>query len=241
VLKLYVASSARNAAHTTTCRVLSDMGYAVLNVRTPGDVLWERINPTWQAWTFEQYRAALRHPCAAEGFRADMDALLACDVCVMVLPCGASSHLELGFGAGARKATIVYAPLDLVSPSDACAFALELMYAMCDRVLVSLKELAAALEPLRNATRECQCGGRLTIKALLRASAMCDDCIEIEWAVRARDLAPRPCAGGCGRMIDTAELCSACAAAFVAEGCGPFDHDPKDEARVADALLDRAS
>lgn len=36
-----------------------------------------------------------------------MGALLECDACVLVMPCGRSAHLELGWAAGAGKDTAI--------------------------------------------------------------------------------------------------------------------------------------
>ena len=51
--------------------------------------------------------------------------MLAADGCVIVLPCGKSAHLEVGWMAGAGKQTIVYVPKgEQTEP--------ELMYLCCD-------------------------------------------------------------------------------------------------------------
>lgn len=74
---------------------------------------------------------------AGEGFDSDMAALRACDACVLVLPCGRSAHLELGWAAGARKETIVLCP----DPEEP-----ELMYLMLRHPVVStLRQLERAL------------------------------------------------------------------------------------------------
>ncbi len=70
----------------------------------------------------------LQHPIAQAGFKSDMDALRECDVCLLVLPCGRSAHLELGWAAGAGKKTVVLEP-DPIEP--------DLMYLMCDRLCTS--------------------------------------------------------------------------------------------------------
>ena len=64
---------------------------------------WHAIDPDWETWSAEAYRKALADPRAAEGFTLDMDALKACDTLVLVLPCGRSAHLELGYAIGAGK------------------------------------------------------------------------------------------------------------------------------------------
>jgi hypothetical protein len=51
--------------------------------------------------------SGLQHPIAEQGFRYDMDALEWCDTCVMLMPCGRSASLELGWAVGAGKKTAV--------------------------------------------------------------------------------------------------------------------------------------
>ena len=64
----------------------------------------------------------LEHPLAAKGFSTDMEGLDWADAVVMVMPCGRSSHLELGYAVGKNKRTII-----LLSQSEP-----ELMYKMVD-------------------------------------------------------------------------------------------------------------
>lgn len=73
---------------------------------------------------------------AEKGFKADMDAMLWADTCVLVLPCGRSSHTETGWFAGRGLKTIVYMP-GKQEP--------ELMYKLFDRVVGNLDELVDAL------------------------------------------------------------------------------------------------
>jgi hypothetical protein len=47
----------------------------------------------------------LEHPKAVRQFRNDIEAMEACDTCVLVLPCGRSAHTEAGWFAGRGKKT----------------------------------------------------------------------------------------------------------------------------------------
>jgi hypothetical protein len=87
-------------------------------------------------WHAPSFLAGLQHPIARAGFEKDMGALRWCQACVLVLPCGRSAHLEIGWAAGAGKRTIVM--LDQFSEP-------ELMYLMCDTLVVTSDELDAAL------------------------------------------------------------------------------------------------
>lgn len=106
-MKIYVASSWRNLMQQGVVHTLRAAGHEVYDFKAPAPdekgFAWSEIDPNWQQWTPEQFRDALTHPIALRGFRRDMDALTACDACVLVMPCGRSAHLEAGFAIGARK------------------------------------------------------------------------------------------------------------------------------------------
>lgn len=51
----------------------------------------------------DEYLDALEHPLAEAGFRSDFDAMRQADVCVLVLPCGASAHSEAGWMKGPER------------------------------------------------------------------------------------------------------------------------------------------
>ena len=109
-MKVYLASSWRNPTQPECVAILRAAGHDVYDFRNPrlGDhgFQWSEIDPHWQQWTLEEFRTSLSHPIAVAGFASDMDALKACDVCVLVLPCGRSAHLEAGWAAGAGKRLI---------------------------------------------------------------------------------------------------------------------------------------
>lgn len=142
-MKIYVASSWRNEeAHAAAVRALRDEGHEVYDFRNPepGDkgFSWRQIDPD-RAWLQdpERFRAGLLHPVAQRGFALDMTALRTCDACVLVLPCGRSAHLELGWAAGAGKRSIVVLDSPISEP--------ELMYLACDAICVSVSEVIAEL------------------------------------------------------------------------------------------------
>ena len=97
-----------------------------------------RLILQWETWSAEAYRKALADPRAEEGFTLDMDALKACDTLVLVLPCGRSAHLELGYAIGAGKRTIIFYPPGVhIEP--------ELMYKAADHIVLSARELLGLL------------------------------------------------------------------------------------------------
>lgn len=80
----------------------------------------------------DEYLAMVNHPRAVEGFTADFSAMQKADAFVLVLPCGKSAHLELGWAVGAGKRTAILLE-DPVEP--------ELMYRMVDLMTTDITEL----------------------------------------------------------------------------------------------------
>lgn len=138
---IYVASSWRNEKrHDAMLKALQGTGADVYNFRNPAHgatgFAWEDVDQKWGTWSAADMVDGLDHPVARKGFRADMNALAAADLCILVLPCGRSAHLELGYAVGAGKPTAVwlddgeaelmYAMVDFLSPdaNDVCLWAL---------------------------------------------------------------------------------------------------------------------
>jgi hypothetical protein len=100
-------------------------GHEVYDFRNPAPgntgFSWSSIDPDWLRWGPETFNKFLEtHPIAASGFKCDKDALDWADTCILVLPCGRSAHLELGYAAGQGKDTYVLLHEDKFEP--------ELMY-----------------------------------------------------------------------------------------------------------------
>jgi hypothetical protein len=110
-MKIYVASSWRNAIQPKIVAMLRECGHEVYDFKNPGEGKsgfgWHEIDPNWEDWTPQQYRNALKDPIAINGFETDMNALRACDVCVLVLPSGRSASWEFGWAIGAGKHGVV--------------------------------------------------------------------------------------------------------------------------------------
>ena len=140
-MNVFVSSSWRNQRQPGVVAALVEAGFDVYDFRDPApgeDVRgfsWAEVDENWQDWTAEQFRDALKHPRVTEGFRYDMEALEACDMLVMVQPCGRSAALELGWAAGAGKPTIV-----LLADGEP-----ELMLLMAQHFCLSIEEVLGAL------------------------------------------------------------------------------------------------
>lgn len=110
--KIYVASSWRNPIQQEVVAFLRREGHEVYDFHNPkpGNTGfgWSRIDPNWLNWTAREFRDALKHPLAEEGYKLDSDAMKWADECCIVLPCGNSAHVEAGWESGKQKRTSVF-------------------------------------------------------------------------------------------------------------------------------------
>jgi hypothetical protein len=111
-MKVYVASSWRNDFQPGVVAALRADGHDVYDFKDADGFHWSEVDPDWKAWPDEipKYLNGLVHPCAERGFKRDMSALMGCDACVYVMPCGVSASLEAGWACGAGKYVVVYVP-----------------------------------------------------------------------------------------------------------------------------------
>lgn len=138
--RIYVASSWRNMMQDLVVHLLRAAEFDVYDFKNP---------PQGNGFGFHEtglneglpadypvppatYLAALENPRAVEGFNADFDAMKWADTFVLVLPCGRSAHLELGWAVGAGKRTAIL----LENPCTP-----ELMYKMVDYLAPSTFDL----------------------------------------------------------------------------------------------------
>jgi len=142
-MRIYVASSWRNEARQqATVRALRDAGHVVYDFRNPapGDTGfgWRQCATAEQLKDPRAFRdEVLTHPRALAGYGLDMNGLRTADATVLVLPCGRSAHLELGYAVGAKQRTLVLLDDPMSEP--------ELMYLMCSDICVSLDEVVEKL------------------------------------------------------------------------------------------------
>jgi len=106
-MKIYVASSWRNSLQPGIIHALRRCGHDTYDFRNPAQgrkgFAWSDIDNTWKSWNPKEYRIALQHSIAVEGYNYDISALRNCDACVMVLPCGRSANWEFGYAMGQGK------------------------------------------------------------------------------------------------------------------------------------------
>jgi len=142
-MRIYVASSWRNTKYPGVVKALKEAGFEVYDFRNPepGDngFHWSEIDPDWKSWTPQEFVQGLRHPIAQNGFEKDFWALSKCDVCVLVMPCGRSAHLEAGYVIGNGKPLFI-----LLEDGEP-----ELMYKMAFGLCTSTDELLEELDKLK--------------------------------------------------------------------------------------------
>jgi len=134
---VYVASSWRNQLYPGVIAALRAAGIDHYDFRNPDGgtgFSWDQVGgtPFSRSEAADVYLKMIEHPRAVEGFKADFDAMQRADAFVLVLPCGKSAHLELGWAVGSGKQTAVL----LEDPMEP-----ELMYRMVDHLAPSLFDL----------------------------------------------------------------------------------------------------
>jgi hypothetical protein len=144
---VYVASSWRNVMQVGVCAALRSAGIDHYDFKNPPNGAgfgWPQVKagdrPSVHTVTAKgsdweevgEYLAMIDHPRAIEGFDADFGAMEKADTFVLVLPCGKSAHLELGWAVGAGKRTAIL----LENPVEP-----ELMYRMVNYLAPSLFDL----------------------------------------------------------------------------------------------------
>ena len=138
-MRVYVASSWRCVDHPRVVRALRAAGHDAYNFRESDGFDWRQVAAPEQLKDPKRFRdEVLTHPLARAGFEADMGALRAAAATVLVLPCGRSAHLELGWAAGHGQRTIVLLDDPISEP--------ELMYLMNTTICVTLDEVLEALK-----------------------------------------------------------------------------------------------
>lgn len=151
---VYVASSWRNMMHQAVVEILRAASIPCYDFRNPeggAGFSWREVRTDYDGprigtdgtrmkgsdWEeADEYLRMIEHPRAIEGFAADFAAMSKADTFVLVLPCGKSAHLELGWAVGAGKRTAILLE-DPVEP--------ELMYRMVDHISPDVMDLLAWL------------------------------------------------------------------------------------------------
>ena len=145
-MKIYVASSWRNENQPAVVKRLRLDGHEVYDFRNSQQVgapsdngfRWEHIDANWNEWSVPQFIDAMDHPMALEAFEKDMRALISAELLVLVMPCGRSAHLEMGYAVGSGIPTVI-----LLSDGEP-----ELMYKMASAFAYELDELVQLVKDI---------------------------------------------------------------------------------------------
>ena len=108
--KIYLASSWKNAG---MLHLLADaLRRKGFKVDLFCDKSTGRFVFNWQETPDFNYksneREALKHKYFQKAFKEDKKMIEWCDICIMVLPCGKSSHLEAGYAKGIGKKLYIF-------------------------------------------------------------------------------------------------------------------------------------
>ena len=134
---VYVASSWRNRYFPEVVELIRAAGLSAYDFREQG-FSWGAVDPSRgmspnrAPVDIHKHAELLEHPLAAEHFALDADALENAQATVVVLPCGRSAHLELGYAIAGAQHTAVYMP----EPQEP-----ELMYRYCDLITDDLDDV----------------------------------------------------------------------------------------------------
>lgn len=112
-MNIYISSSWKNRNRVRALATsLRSLGHVVYDFTDPASRGAPEIPPEQfpvqfdpEAHVYADYLAATPHwRAAVEG---NLEAIRRCDLCVLLLPCGADSHADWGVAVGARKRTVV--------------------------------------------------------------------------------------------------------------------------------------
>ena len=140
-VKIYIASSWKNAKEVRElAEHLAKEGMEVYDFTDETKHFSFNLNmlPNHSEIDYLQFLRDV--PESIEAFRVDRDGLDWANVVIMMLPCGRSSHLELGYGVGKGHICFIYGDLPLGE--------YEVMYHFADKVYRK-NELESMIEHLK--------------------------------------------------------------------------------------------
>lgn len=143
-LKIYVASSWKNKYYPDIIRKLQKNNYNPYDFRIDNGFQWDNHNDSkWDDMTFDNFKTILENDYVINAFETDFTAVKEADVCILVLPCGRSAHMEAGYVKGKGGKVFVYQPKEE-------KFIPELMYRMFDIITDNFTEILLSLDLTRN-------------------------------------------------------------------------------------------
>lgn len=141
--KIYVASSWDNSQHPAVVEELRRRGHDVYDFRHPKGrndrSVWEELNVGRDKVYGKTLASLLDAPMAHARHSEHMKAMREAEVCILLLPCGRSAHIEAGYMKGLGKTVYVFGSIfDELRP--------ELMYLTFDAFFPLYETLFNVLE-----------------------------------------------------------------------------------------------
>ncbi len=148
--KIYISSSWANPHQPVLVEELRKRGHQVYDFRHPcgrnDRNVWEGVSDRlgydteyeYDILTPKQFRQMLYDPEAESRFKEHYAAMSAADICILLLPCNRSSHVEAGLMKQMGKRVFVLETSNEVTP--------ELMYLAFDGYLYDKESLYAAID-----------------------------------------------------------------------------------------------
>lgn len=160
--RIYISSSWKNLYQPILVDELRARGHQVYDFRHPSGRddhnVWESVSEKYGLGAkyysgtlsaYEYYQMLLDEDCHSR-FKDHFDAMNDADTCILLLPCGRSSHIEAGYMSGAGKRVFVMDTSREVIP--------ELMYLALDDYFFDFDELYKAVDqPIPGVCRVCGC------------------------------------------------------------------------------------
>lgn len=160
--RIYISSSWKNVYQPVLVEELRRRGHKVYDFRHPSgrndqnvwESVCERLGLGKKYWlgslTPKEFKMVLTDKEAIARFKEHFAAMQDADTCIILLPCGRSSHAEAGFMNGLGKRVFVMDTSQEVTP--------ELMYLMFDDYFYDVEELYKAVDqPIPGVCRVCGC------------------------------------------------------------------------------------
>lgn len=160
--RIYVSSSWKNGTQPVLVKKLRERGHKVYDFRHPEGRndrnVWESVCQVLgltqkflqSILRPSEFHKMLKSELAHQRFEEHIKAMEDADTCILVLPCGRSSHAEAGYMVGARKRVFVFSTEQYVKP--------ELMYLMFDGYFYKEEDLLKAVDtPVPGVCRICGC------------------------------------------------------------------------------------
>lgn len=160
--RIYISSSWKNEAQPSLVDLLRQHGHQVYDFRHPSGRddknVWEEVTASLHMSASyhqeillpEDFDRLLREEKVHDRFNEHFNAMNDADTCILLLPCGRSSHVEAGYMAGNGKRVFVYDTSTHITP--------ELMYFTFNGYFHIEEDLLEALaEPIPGVCRVCGC------------------------------------------------------------------------------------